>query len=192
MQTNWKMIARRIALTSVALMLPFMAVQANAADTASGSLTVTATVTSSIQLLFNTATNGITLSGANSNSATLAFGSLSEYGTPPSNVTISTTTSLCSNCFVASTPVSIVVNAADSSSANFTLTASVTAPTHGEVLGVGSSAALSTNAGSPTQITTSGAYGSTGNALAVNLGIPTASTGAATYSDVISFVATAN
>lgn len=193
---NWKKISQSLLASGVAGLLLAAASQAHAttAVTASGALTVEATVASSIQLTFNTATSsGLTLtSGAGTNAATLNFGTVTEYGSAPTNVTIATSSSLCSSCFVASTNVSIVVNAADSSSSGFSLAASVSAPTHGEVLAVGSSGALSTNATSPTPITGSFTYGSSGNAVQVSLGIPTATADSTQMSDVITFVATAN
>ena len=193
MHMQTKLISRYWLLACAALLLPLTATQALAANpSATGTLTVTATVTSSIQLLFNTGSGGVTLTGANTNAATLAFGSLSAYGTAPSNVTISTTSTLCSNCFVASTPISLVVNQADGSSSNFTLTAYASAPSNGEVLAVGSSGALSTSSGTPTTITSSGAYGSGGNTLPVYLGIPTATGNNTGLTDTINFVATAN
>ena len=194
MHMQTKLISRYWLLACAALLLPLTATQALAGTnpSATGTLTVTATVTSSIQLEFNTGSGGVTLTGANTNAATLAFGPLSAYGTAPSNVTISNSSTLCSNCFVASTPISLIVNQADGSSSNFTLTAYASAPTSGEVLAVGSSGALSTSSGTPTTITSTGSYGSGGNTLPVYLGIPTATGNNTGLSDTINFVATAN
>lgn len=190
MQTNWKLITQRILPAAAGLLFAIAASQANAA-TSSGTLTVTATVTGSIQLLFNSGTNGVTLTGANSNAATLAFGSVTAYGTNGANITTNTTPGFCSSCFSVSTPISIVVNAADSSSSGFSLQAYASTPTNGEKLSVDGSTALGTS--SPgTSVLSSGTYGGSGNTLTVYLGIPTASSGAATYTDTLNFLATAN
>ena len=193
---NRKKISRYLLASCAAALLLVTASQAHATTsvTASGNLTVEATVASSIQLTFNTASSsGVTLaSGAGTNAATLNFGTLTEYGTPPPNVTIATSSSLCTSCFVASTDVSIVVNEADSTSTSFSLAASVSAPTHSEVLAVGPSGALSTNSSTPTTITGTFNYGTNGNALPVYLGIPTATADSTQLSDIITFVATAN
>ena len=51
------------------------------AQTATGTLTVTATVNGSIQLVFNSDAAGVALSsGAGTNAATLAFGNVSAFG----------------------------------------------------------------------------------------------------------------
>src|SRR5258708_35058846 len=51
------------------------------AQTASGTLTVTATVNGSINLVFNSDASGVALSsGAGTNAATLAFGNVSAFG----------------------------------------------------------------------------------------------------------------
>ena len=187
----WKKISQTVIVSGIAGLLLATASQANANPTASGSLAVTATVASSIQLTFGSDANGVTLTGVGTNSATLGFGTLTQYGTPPSHVTINLTPSatLCSTCFAASTPVLIVVNAADSSSSAFTLTATVSTPTNGEKLAVGTSAALSSTA---TQITTTGTYGSAGNEFPVYLGIPNTTADNTSLTDTISFIATAN
>lgn len=195
MRTKWNLISRRFLTVSATLGLLLTGSHAFAVSsaTATASLTVTATVTSSIQLLLDSDTSGVALTGTGTNTATLAFGNLSTYGTAPANVTVSPTSTLCSNCFQASTPVKFVVNAADTTAANgFTLTGSVSAPGHGEVLAVGNSGALSTSAATPTTITATGTYGSTGNSLNVILAIPTATADTTALSDTISLTATAN
>lgn len=57
------------------------------AQTSSGTLTVGGTVTGSISLIFNSGPLALT-SGAGTNTATLNYGSISKFGTPPANVTI--------------------------------------------------------------------------------------------------------
>ena len=50
-------------------------------NTANGTLTVTATVESSIGLTFENDAAGVALTGAGTNAATMALGSVSAYGT---------------------------------------------------------------------------------------------------------------
>ena len=190
MQIRFGTIARRLLPVSAALMLALASTHAFATNpTAAGSLTVTATVTSSLSLSFATATGGVTLTGAGTNAATLAFGTISAYGTEPSNVTVATSGSLCSSCFIASTPVSISVIQADGASSNFTLTAQL-GSSDAYSWGVGTSSAL--NNTTPTTISATGAYGAGGNTFQVLLGVPTSTTNSTSISNTINFVATAN
>jgi glycerol-3-phosphate dehydrogenase len=51
-----------------------------AQTTASGTLSVTATVNGTISLVFNSDAAGVTLGGAGTNAATLAFGTVQAFG----------------------------------------------------------------------------------------------------------------
>src|SRR5689334_12588524 len=111
-----------VGLTAAAVLLTMMPslASAQAGDTASGALSVTATVHSSIQLLFNSDGSGVALSsGAGTNAATLNFGTITAYSTLTANVSRSVGT----NTFTVSTPVDVLVNKANSTSANYTLKA---------------------------------------------------------------------
>jgi len=57
------------------------------AQTSSGTLTIGGTVTGSISLIFNSGPLALT-AGAGTNTATLNYGSISKYGAPPANVTV--------------------------------------------------------------------------------------------------------
>jgi hypothetical protein len=198
MQIRFGTFMRRV-LTGAVLVLPLASTHAFAADpdaggsanpTASGSLAVTATVASSLTLTIGTATGGVTLTGAGTNAATLPFGTISAYGTQPTNVTVSNSGSLCSNCFIASTPVSIAVIQADGTSGSYTLTAQLANSTGSYAWGVGSSPAL--NNSSATTVTGSATYGASGNTFRIQLGVPTSTANATAISNTINFVATAN
>src|SRR5258707_15033099 len=79
-----------IALAAVIMMIPSFA----SAQTASGTLTVTATVNGSINLVFNSDAAGVALaSGAGTNAATLAFGNVSAFGAVSAGIVRSTTAS---------------------------------------------------------------------------------------------------
>jgi len=190
MQIRFRKFNRYIIPAVAVLMLPMICTRAFAASpTASGSLTVTATVNSSLTLSFATASGGVTLTGAGTNTATLAFGAISAYGTEPANVTVTNSGSLCSSCFIAQTPVSIAVVQADGSSSTFTLTAQL-GTSDAYSWGVGSSAAL--NNTTPTTISAAGTYGAGGNTFPILLGVPTSTANSTNISNTINFVATAN
>jgi len=198
MQMQRKLISRRLLVVCAALLLALGGIQSFAQNNSStGALSVSATVVSSIQLTFSTATSGVGLTGTGTNSATLAFGSIALYGSNQSGVSInpSPNSGFCSSCFSASTPISIVVNEADSGSSSFTLTAYGTV-TGSEKLAVSTSssptAPLSTVSGTPTQISNSLVYGSGGNTAYVAIGIPSTTASSTVYTDSINFIATAN
>ena len=90
-------------------------------QTSSGTLTVTATVQSSISLTFITDTNGVALTGSGTNVATLNFGNVSQYISPPSKVT----QTIAATTFTVSTPFDVSVVKSNLMSANYTLTAEV-------------------------------------------------------------------
>jgi hypothetical protein len=160
---------------------------ASAQTTASGTLTVNAKVTDSLQLVFNTDGSGVALtSGAGTSTATLDFGSISAFGplsSPKITRSVNGTTS-----FTVSTPVDVQVTSSNSTSANYKLTAqlgSVDATNNWTVGGV-----AVTN-GSAALITSTGTYGAnTAEAIAITVPFTTASGTA--ISNTINFTATAN
>lgn len=189
-------LARLLAITGTAL----LAVTAGHAQaTASGSLGVSATVTSSLQLLFNTATGGPTLTNAGTSNATLPLGSISAYGTEPTGVTLvaanDTSHGSCTSgnpCFVVSAPVSVVVNQFNGSSTKFTLTAELATSDTTNFWAVGSETNAVTSTGATTIVSAGGTYGSGGNLETVYLGVPTASANNTSISNTIDFTVTAN
>src|SRR6185312_3288851 len=94
-----------------------------AAQTATGNLTVTANVTGSINLVFNSDTaNGVPLSqGAGTANATLDFGNVSAFGPVAAKVTRTAT----ATDVTVSTPVDVLVTSANTASANYTLKATL-------------------------------------------------------------------
>jgi hypothetical protein len=163
------------------LMVPSLA--AAQLNTASGTLTVTATVESSIGLTFENDAAGVSLTGAGTNAATMALGSISAYGTI---ATPGVTRTLSATDFTVSSPFGVRVIKANTSSANYTLAASL-----------GSADSTNTWRINAVSLTTSNQnLGTTyGYGLSVahtmSLTVPfTASTGA--VSKVLNFTATAN
>jgi hypothetical protein len=110
------------ALLSVAALALF---PSNAqSQTSTGALTVTATVAGSIGLTFENDVAGVALTGAGTNTATLAFGTVSAYGTiATGNVTRTRTAS----DFTVSSPFGVNVVLANSASTDYTLDAKLAA-----------------------------------------------------------------
>jgi hypothetical protein len=156
---------------------------AAAQDTSTGTLTVTATVDSSIGLTFENDAAGVALTGAGTNAATMSLGSISAYETIS---TPGVTRTVSASDFTVSSPFGVKVVKANTSSASYTLAAAL-----------GSADATNTWKINATTLSTSnqnlGTTYSYGSAVAhtVYLTVPfTASTGA--ISKVLNFTATAN
>ena len=171
---------RAIAVLAGVLMTPAIVA---AQDTSAGTLTVTATVNSSIALTFENDAAGVALTGASTSTATMALGTISAYetlATPGVTRTVSATDFTVSSLF------GVRVVKTNSSSANYTLAAAL-----------GSADATNTWQINATTLTTSnqnlGAAYSYGSAVAhtMHLTVPmTAAAGA--ISKVLNFTATAN
>jgi hypothetical protein len=170
-----------IVIFAAALMMTSLA----AAQTATGALTVSATVTGSINLVFNSDASGVALtSGAGTNAAALDFGTVSAFGAIPATITRSTTASN----FTVSTPVDVLVSKTNSASANYTLTTQLS--TADAVNTWAANGTAFTNSTSATA-TAAGTYGSNVPVtLAITIPFTTASGTA--ISNVVNFTATAN
>jgi hypothetical protein len=108
-------------VTVVASLLTVPTVVA-AQDTASGTLTVTATVESSIALTFENDAAGVALAGAGTNAATMALGTISAYETISTPGVTRTATAAD---FTVSSPFGVKVIKANTNSANYTLAAAL-------------------------------------------------------------------
>lgn len=166
-------------LLAAVLAMPIL----SAAQTASGTLTVNATVQSSISMAFNSDPSGVVLSsGAGTNAATLDFGNISAYGTLPG--TIARTVGASS--FTVSTPFDVLVSQANGSSLSYTLKAQLnSADSNTWALG-----AIGITTASAATLTSSGSYGSN-SAYTLKLTVPFSSS-AALITNAINFTATAN
>lgn len=178
---------KKLMMLFAAAALMFATSSVASAQTANGTLTVNATVTGSIQLVFNNDGSGVNLtSGAGTSAATLDFGSVSAFGALGSAFitrTVNGTTS-----FTVSTPVDVNVTKSNSASANYTLTAQL-----GTADATNSWAVATkpiTNA-SATTITATGSY-ATNAAEAIAITIPQTTASGTVISNTINFVATAN
>jgi hypothetical protein len=164
--------------------LLFVPQLAMAQDTSAGALTVTATVDSSIKLTFENDAAGVSLTGAGTNAATLAFGNVSAFETIS---TSGVTRSVNGNTdFTVSSPFGVKVIQANSASADYTLQAAL-----------GSADATNTWKINSTTLTTASqtlgsAYGyGTAAAHTVYLTVPQ-SAAASSISKTVNFTATSN
>lgn len=152
------------------------------ADTSSGTLTVTGTVASSINLTIESA--GGTTSGTGTAAATSALGSISKYSAAPTGFTLARG---ASNWTLSST-VGVKVNKANLTSTDHTLTAQLgAAPASGNTWKLNGST-LSDSAA--TTLTSTGTYGSTGSYSWDIVIADSAAAGA--VDNVIQFTATSN
>ena len=174
---------RKLALAIVVAMAAAFVSPSAKATSATGTVAVTATTVSSASLTFQSDGSGIVLGGTGTSAATVAFGSVQAYGgAVPGGVT---KTANAPTNWSLSTPIDVVVEVANQSSANYTLTAALqtTDGTNSWFLGATS---LSTSAAT---LTSTGAYGST--AYTFKLTIPFSATPGA-INNTINFTATAN
>ncbi len=176
--TKAKLITLFLAL---AIAMPILSA---AQVTANGTLTVSATVQSSISMVFISDGSGVALGNSGTNAATLNFGNISAYGTLAANVgrTVAPGTS-----FTVSTPFDVLVEKSNSASANYSLTAQLNTADAVNGWAIGGSAVTSAAA---TTLTNTGSYGSNA-AYTLALTVPFASAAAA-INNTINFVATAN
>jgi hypothetical protein len=126
---------------------------------------------------------GIALGSSGTSAATIAFGSVQAYGgTVPTGVTktVNGTTN-----WSLSTPIDVVVQVANQTSTNYTLSAGLQTADATNTWQLGATSLTTT----PATLTATGAYGST--AYTFKLTIPF-SAAAAAISNTINFTATAN
>lgn len=175
---------RKILATMALLAVVFgLGVQSTSATSSTGTVAVTATTVASVSLTFVTDVAGITLGSSGTSAATLAFGSVQAYGgSVPANVTktVNGTTN-----WSLSTPFDVVVQVANQTSSNYTLTAALQTADATNTWALGATN-LSTTAAT---LTSTGAYGST--AYTFKLTIPF-SAAAGAISNTLNFTATAN
>jgi hypothetical protein len=153
------------------------------ATSSSGTVAVTATTVASVSLTFVSDGSGITLGSSGTSAVTVAFGSVQAYGgTVPTGVTrtVNGTTN-----WSLSTPIDVVVQVANQTSSNYTLTADLQTTDATNTWQLGSTTLTTTSS----TLTSTGAYGTT--AYTFKLTIPF-SAAAGAISNTINFTATAN
>lgn len=156
------------------------------AQTATGTLSVTATVNGTINLVFNSNAAGVALSsGAGTNTATLAFGNVSAFGPLAAGVVRPAPTA---TTFTVSSAVDVLVSKTNSASANYTLKAQLGAADAVNNWAVGGVAV--TNAAQST-LTATGAYAANSN-FPVAITVPFTTASGTLISNTINYTATAN
>jgi hypothetical protein len=172
-----------VLLTILAALM--MISSAAVAQTATGTLTVTATVQGSIGLVFNSDASGVALaSGAGTNTATLAFGNISAFGAIAAGIVRSTT----ATNFTVSSAVDVQVSKTNSASASYTLKAQLGAADAVNSWSVGGIGV--TNAAQST-LTAIGTYGANSN-FPVAITVPFTTASGTLISNTINYTATAN
>jgi len=170
-------------LKAAVIAAAFVIIPSFAAAQSSGTLTVTATVESSIAMTFENDAAGVTLTGASTNAATMAFGTVSAYNTI---VTPNVNRTVAASDFTVSSLFGVKVVKANSSSASYTLAAALGSADATNTWRINSTTLTTT----PQNLGTTYSY-NTAVAHTVYLTVPlTASTGA--LSKVLNFTATAN
>jgi len=178
---------KKVMLLTIFAALMMISSAAVAQTTATGTLTVTATVNGSISLVFNSDANGVALtSGAGTNTASLAFGNVSAFGALASpNIT---RTVVAGTSFTVSTPVDVLVSKANSASANYTLKAQLGAA---DAVNTWQVAGNTVTSAAQATITATGTYGSNApEAIAIT--VPFGTPSGTLISNTINFTATAN
>lgn len=155
------------------------------AQTSSGTLGVSGDLASSINLTFVTDTSGLALTGSGTNTATLNFGTISRYSTPATHVTQTSD----STSFTVSTPFDVSVTKSNVTSANYALSAQLQTVDATNAWTI-DTFPLPTAPTAPASLTVTGVYASNvSHTLFLNVPF---SEGAATISNTINFLATAN
>lgn len=172
-----------IILTIASAMMMFCASFASA-QTANGTLTVTATVQGSINLVFNSDAAGVALTGSGTNAATLAFGNVSAFGAVSAGVV----RTVAANSFTVSSAVDVQVSKTNSASANYTLKAQLGAADAVNTWQVGG--VTVTNAAQAT-IAATGTYAANSN-FPVAITVPFTTASGTLISNTINYTATAN
>jgi hypothetical protein len=176
---------KQVSIVTIFAALMMISSAAVAQTTASGTLTVSATVNGSIQLVFNSDAAGVALSsGAGTNAATLAFGNVSAFGTVPAGIARTTTASN----FTVSSAVDVQVSKTNSASANYTLKAQLGTADATNTWSVGGVAVTSA---AQATLTATGTYAANSN-FPVAITVPFTSASGTSISNTINYVATAN
>lgn len=113
-----KSLVKAMMVAANLLMAPALV---SAQDTATGTLTVTANVESSIALTFENDGAGVAMTGAGTNAATMALGNISAYEAVSPGVT----RTAAASDFTVSSPFGVRVVKANTSSASYTLAAAL-------------------------------------------------------------------
>ncbi len=154
------------------------------ATSGSATMAVSVTVAGSLSFVLQTDASGLTLTNSETSAVSAAFGTMSAYGgSVPTGVT---RTVNAPNNWTVSTPFDTVVQVANQSSSNYTLTAQLQTSDATNTWQIGSSTVTS---GSASTLTSTGSYGTTSYTFSLTIPFSEA---AGAISNTLNFVATAN
>jgi len=176
---------KKVLILAVAAAIVMFVPSFASAQTATGTLTVTATVQGSIGLVFNSDVAGVALGGSGTPNATLAFGTVSAFGAIAVPNVVRT---VAANSFTVSSAVDVNVTKTNSASANYKLTAQLGSPDAVNSWQVGG---VTVTSASAAPITATGAYATNVN-FPVAITIPFATASGTLISNTINYTATAN
>lgn len=177
---------KKVLILAIAAAIVMFMPSFASAQTATGTLTVTATVQGSINLVFNSDAAGVALSsGAGTPNATLAFGNVSAFGALASPNIVRTTTA---TSFTVSSAVDVQVSKTNSASANYTLKAQLGAADAVNTWSVGGIAVTSA---AQSTLTATGTYAANSN-FPVAITVPFTTASGTAISNTINYTATAN
>jgi hypothetical protein len=175
---------KKLTILTIAAAMMILFSSFASAQTANGTLTVTATVQGSINLVFNSDPAGVALGGSGTNAATLAFGNVSAFGAVSAGVV----RTVAAGSFTVSSAVDVNVSKTNSASANYKLTAQLGAADAVNTWQVGGNTI--TNAAATT-LTSTGTYGANTN-FPVAITVPFTTASGTLISNTINYTATAN
>ena len=175
---------KKVLLLSALLLFAICDVGTASATSASATMAVSVTVASSVSFVIQSDASGLTLTNSGTSAVTASFGTMSAYGgTVPTGVT--RTVNAPTNWKI-STPFDVVIQLANQTSSNYTLTGQLSSSDSTNTWQVGTTTITSASAAT---ITSTGSYGTT--ALTFSLTIPF-SESAGTISNTVNFVAVSN
>ena len=175
---------KKLTILTIAAAMMMLLSSFASAQTATGTLTVTATVQGSINLVFNSDAAGVALTGSGTNAATLAFGNVSAFGAVSAGVV----RTVAATSFTVSSAVDVDVTKTNSASANYTLKAQLGAADAVNTWQVGG---VTVNNAAAATITATGAY-ATNNNFPVAITVPFTTASGTAISNTINYTATAN
>jgi len=176
-------IARRMLAAAIIAVACGLVSSVSHATSTTGTVAVTATTVASVSLTFVSDGSGIALGNSGTSAASVAFGSVQAYGgaVPPGvTKTLNGTTS-----WSLSTPIDVVVQVANQTSSNYTLTAGLQTADTTNTWQLGGTSLTTTAA----TLTSTGTYGSTPYTFMLTIPLTEA---AGAISNTINFTATAN
>jgi hypothetical protein len=175
---------KKVLILAIAAAIVMFMPSFASAQTANGTLNVTATVQGSIGLVFNSDAAGVALTGSGTNAATLAFGPVSAFGALSAGVN----RVVGATNFTVSSAVDVNVTKTNSASANYSLTAQLGAADAVNTWQVGG---VTVTSAAQAPITATGAYATNVN-FPVAITVPFATASGTLISNTITYRATAN